>query len=135
MKNYNFKKNQKVFDFILGWGKVIKIAKDDYPVVVRFLNGTVKEYTSDGKLYKNEGNRRLFFASIPIPEAAYKPVMWRADFNKEYFYISTVGKVAKAKEINDEIDNDRHSVENYFETKEEAIESKYYRVFRRSSDV
>ncbi|MGL5022347.1 MAG: hypothetical protein ACRC5S_03515 [Cetobacterium sp.] len=135
MKKNIFKKNQKVFDFIFGWGKIIKIVKDDYPVVVRFECGNIREYTSEGKLYKNEGNRRLFFSEIPIPDKAYKPTMWRARFNEEYFYVSTVGKVAKAKDVGDTIDDERHDVGNYFQTDDEVKESKYYIIYREKENV
>ena len=45
---------------------------------------------------------------------------WRADKNKYYWYISSYGEVSYSKENNDEIDNARYKIGNYYETREEV---------------
>lgn len=47
---------------------------------------------------------------------------WRAKTDNEYFYVDDLGNVERTPEFNDNEDNYRFKIRNYFKTKEEAEE-------------
>lgn len=49
---------------------------------------------------------------------------WRAEVNDTYYYINDCGCVNVSYENNDEFDNYRYKMRNYFKTDEEAVEYK-----------
>ena len=68
-----FKVNQKVWCAIYGAGVVVEIHQSAaYPVEVRFNNGQICVYTSDGK-YCADGSIVLFPYPIEIVKAVTKP--------------------------------------------------------------
>ena len=68
----NAKVGDKVWDFVMGWGKIVSIKKNkSYPIKVKF-NNTCDTYTLDGKLDKSSKNPSLFWNEFEIPEEACK---------------------------------------------------------------
>jgi hypothetical protein len=61
--------------------------------------------------------------------STFKLPHWRAERHNEYFYVTSYGVVSKAVDYYGFRDSFRCNVGNYFKTKEEAEESKFYKVF------
>lgn len=59
-----FKKGDKVFDILFGWGEVIGMTDEKYPVKVEFEEGSVG-YTFDGK-YLEEASPTLSFTEYAL---------------------------------------------------------------------
>ena len=53
MEKQIFKKGDKVFDYLFGWGEVTRIDCDDYPIVVVFIRNYVRKYTFDGRFHED----------------------------------------------------------------------------------
>lgn len=96
-----FRKEDRVWDLLLGWGTVIGTKKEYgiFPVLVKFDIGKHETYTIDGKSNDGLGIRRLFFEEIPIPASALerprkiaKEMLEECEevefrFNRDNFYI------------------------------------------------
>lgn len=67
-----FETGDRVWAFNNGWGNVVKITDDRYPVRVHFENGYTTTYKEDGRLYEEDENTSLFFEEIHIPETALR---------------------------------------------------------------
>lgn len=79
----NAKVGDRVWDFVRNeWGEIIKIDKrSEYPLNVKFKRDGYR-YTVDGKIYKDDGNPRLFWQEIKfeIPEKPFKLVNLLNDY-------------------------------------------------------
>ena len=130
MKADEFKVGDEVYCFFNKKGKCIRIEYDrrTYPVIIRFETGKVLSYTSSGKCEIN-GVRTLFFEEIIIPESAYKRPRWRAESGGEYFLVGSSGDIYSTRDNYYEIDDLHFKTKNYFVSKQEARESKFYKVF------
>ena len=83
-----FKVNQKVWCAIYGAGVVVEIHQSAaYPVEVRFNNGQICVYTSDGKYYA-DGSIVLFPYPIEITKATTKPSIDWSHVNEEFQYLA-----------------------------------------------
>ncbi|MGL6131380.1 MAG: hypothetical protein ACRCZ9_07190, partial [Fusobacteriaceae bacterium] len=115
-----------------GWGKVVDTSYQNnatlYPIRVEFECGHAYSFTKSGNQY-NCGLRALFFEEIVIPTSALSRPRWRADERKCYHYITSIGGVDYSCDTGDEVDDARFEIGNYFKTREEAEESKFYKVF------
>ena len=67
-----------------------KITHGVYPVKVRFENGEVEAYTSEGHLVVRHGNRTLFHHPVKIvqDESATKPSIDWSQVKEEYKWLS-----------------------------------------------
>ena len=130
MNRDEIKVEDTVYCVLYGKGKCIKIYDDerDYSVDVKFETGIVLSYTASGK-YEADGIRTLFFEEIIIPESAYKRPRWRAESGGEYFLVSSSGDIYSTRDNYYEIDDLHFKTKNYFVSKQEARESKFYKVF------
>ncbi|MGL5594600.1 MAG: hypothetical protein ACRDDH_11745 [Cetobacterium sp.] len=127
-----FKVDQKVWTMKYGWGKVEKVEHGkDYPVKVKFDEGTRIAFTFEGGQWAGHP-RTLFFDEFQIPKSALNPPRWRAEKDRVYFFINSVGVVVEVLEFLDNTDEKRYQVENYFQTRKEAEDSKFYKVFQEA---
>lgn len=75
--------------------------------------------------YRNEFNPKWIDVQNPsfdweCYDYRIKPVAWRAHKGEDYYFISAEGKVMKSTEDLSIVDNNRHSIFNYFKTSDEA---------------
>ena len=84
-----FTKGQQVWCVIFGEGVVAETAHGVYPVKVRFENGEVEAYTSEGHLF-SIGNRTLFHHPVKIvqDESATKPSVDWEHVSSEFNYLA-----------------------------------------------
>ena len=85
-----FTKGQQVWCVIFGEGVVAETAHGVYPVKVRFENGEVEAYTSEGHLVVRHGNRALFHHPVKIvqDEITAKPSIDWSLVKEEYKWLS-----------------------------------------------
>lgn len=127
MKRDEFRKGDKVFCVGMGWGKVVEVVSNiAYPILVKFAQD-YGAFTKDGS-YDEEEHQSLFFEEIKIPDSAYLRARWRANIDDTYFYVDSFGDTYKTSE-GSIYASDRYNAGNYFKTEEEAIASKFYKVF------
>lgn len=50
----------------------------------------------------------------------FKPKRWRADYDKKYFYVESMGTILSSIEHHVSIDDARYKIGNYFETEDDA---------------
>ncbi|MGL5231920.1 MAG: hypothetical protein ACRC7W_01130 [Fusobacteriaceae bacterium] len=124
-----FKVGDKVYCMLYGEGKVIKLESDIYCIGVVFKNNFYRWYTADGRL-KEGCPSTLGFTKIEMPKPVQIRLRWRANHNGGYFHVNTMGFINDAIEVGDSTDRGRFKVGNYFQTEQEAKESKFYKVFR-----
>lgn len=84
---------QTVYQSTFGRGEVLSIGKDfDYPVTVKFPDGSIRGYTYDGRTHKDH---LITLSQTPIPEIQNVPLpempdlkegdaVWYWDNKKEY---------------------------------------------------
>ncbi len=128
-----FRVGDKVWSMTGRRGEVIGYSNDsfdEYPVVVRFEDGSTHYYTADGKIHW-DGFRDLYFEEfkIEIPKSALRRPTWRAECGDKYCYVNSFGKIHLDTEALSATDNARYYIGNYFKSAEEAKESKFYKVF------
>ncbi len=125
-----FKVGDKVWAINNGWGVVRRIDEcQQYPVVVKFVKRDLAiTYTLEGIEALGE-RRTLFFEEIPIPESALISPRWRAERGESYYSVNCFGEVIPIVDLRWETDGKMWLVGNYFETEEEAKESKIYKAF------
>lgn len=91
MKNTIFKKDDRVFCVIYGWGKIIAVDYGSHPITVQFDNNRIITYNSNGCLDAN-ANQSLSFTeykldgfSLERPENLPKlgEVVWVKDRDNE----------------------------------------------------
>lgn len=131
MKKDEFKVGDTVYCMIHGEGIVETIDNVlyDFPIKVRFKKDMIlRSYTKDCKK-REDSNRTLFFEEIQIPESAYVRPKWRAEKGNKYFLINSIGDIYNTVDNYYEIDDLHFKKGNYFQTEEEAKESKFYKVF------
>jgi len=58
----------------------------------------------------------------------------RVEFMEQYFYITDIGEIDYHLDVRDEIDDKMFEVNNYFNSKEDAISSELYRFYNREGD-
>lgn len=130
-----FKENDRVWDMRYGWGTVVSITEEDlYPVVVKFEHSIVRKYFKDGRWDKTDRNRILFFQEISVPQEALERPRWRAEKNREYFFVNGCGAIVTGCELFCVKDGLKFEVGNYFQTEEEAKGSKFYKVFHEEEE-
>ena len=85
-----FTVGQRVWCVIFGEGVVAEITCDRYPVKVKFENGEVGAYTSEGHLVVRHSNRALFHHPVKIvqDESATKPSIDWSHVKGEYKWLS-----------------------------------------------
>ena len=85
-----FKLNQKVWCVIFGEGVVAETNHNSYPIKVRFKNGEVATYTSEGYMFSNCINQSLFHRPVKIvqDESAIKPSIDWSHVKGEYKWLS-----------------------------------------------
>ena len=85
-----FSVGQKVWCVIFGAGTVVEVTHGVYPVKVRFKNGEVEAYTSEGHLVVRHGNRALFHHPVKIvqDESAAKPSINWEHVSSEFNYLA-----------------------------------------------
>lgn len=127
-KRSNFEVGDKVWTIDNGWGEVIEM-KDGiaYPVSVEFEKSKVS-YTKDGREFESK-NVVLFFEEIPIPESALVRPKWRAEMHEPYYFINSRGDVCRTLDERTTFDCVVYKAGNYFQTRKEAKDSKFYKVF------
>jgi hypothetical protein len=69
MKNEIFKKGDRVYDYLYGWGKVVSCYS--FPVEVLFDSGRMELYTWDGRL-TFDANPTLSFTEYKLGEFSQK---------------------------------------------------------------
>ncbi|MGL5051709.1 MAG: hypothetical protein ACRC6E_13940 [Fusobacteriaceae bacterium] len=133
-----FKVGDKVWDIRFGWGKVIDTKHTKtLPICVEFGSRYIK-YAIDGRDRNDDYciNRSLFFQELVITEEALKKAKWRAKTNDDvYFTVDGKGEVVCWADDYSEYDDAMYRVGNYFETTEEAEESKFYKVFHEEEMI
>lgn len=126
----------KVWSLQNGWDTVKSIDSEEggnpYPIELD-VGGN---YSMDGKYYDSDKNPSLFF---DIPEFFKEEIYperpkYRAKIDSFYYFITKTGRVDSQREANDSEDDKLFRVGNYFETKEEAMESKLYKVFHEEGE-
>ncbi|MGL5014450.1 MAG: hypothetical protein ACRC6V_09210 [Bacteroidales bacterium] len=123
-----FKVGDKVWSISYGWGEIVGIDHNSsYMLKVQFDDEYIT-YTDDGKQYYGN-NRDLFFKEIPIPMEALERPRWRAEKYDSYFVVTRNGGILEISEQGYQIDDEQYECGNYFQTEEEAKESKFYKVF------
>ncbi|MGL5594606.1 MAG: hypothetical protein ACRDDH_11775 [Cetobacterium sp.] len=131
-KSKEFRDGDRVWSTRSGWGTVEGRGDDyfgDFPVRVEFDDGSRIDFTSDGKEYTVDKLQSLFFEEIVVPESALYKNAWRAERDDDYYYIGSIGRVEKDREVGFGCDDDRYAVGNYFRTEEEAKGSQIYKAF------
>lgn len=63
-----------------------------------------------------------------------KPKRWRAEKNQRYYYVGGDGNVYEMYDDYYDSDNRRYNVGNYFQTRELAEQSKFYRMYREDGE-
>ncbi len=124
---------RRVWEFEEGWGRITAFDennKDKRPVAVVFENGMVGGYTAEGIMFDDANrNRVLFWQEVPIPKEALTRPRWRAEVGQEYYYINPCGIIETEIENGSSFDSELFKSGNYFQTKQEAKDSKFYKVF------
>lgn len=66
----NAKVGDRVWDFSKGWGTIVQICNDNYPITVQFEVGEIGAFTFEGKCSYSDLYPRLFWNEIKfeIPE-------------------------------------------------------------------
>lgn len=121
-----FRKGDMVWSFTQGWGVVTDV--EDL-VSVKFDKGGYDYYEFDGRRFSEDINRDLFFCSFMVPSIASIRPQWRAKKLGKYFLVGTYGYITSDMEEFKEHNDRRWECGNYFQTEEEAMESKFYKVF------
>lgn len=125
-----FEVGHRVWSFYHGWGVVSEITDDvNFPVRVKFDNGRSDKYSAEGQEYLFK-SRCLFFEEIAIPDSALNPPRWRADEGKTYYTVNGIGEISEYVDFRDRTDDIKFDFGNYFKTRVEASESKFYKVYR-----
>jgi hypothetical protein len=132
MSRTEFKAGDRVWDITLGWGKVINILEDDYPIVCEFGDSVLYYYTQDGKCEEEDVNRSLYFDEFKInpPKEALEKKRWRADWGRGFFAINSIGDIHCIIDTHEEADG-LWEIGNYFQTQEEAKQSEIYKLFQK----
>lgn len=125
-----FKVGDKVWCTLYGEGEVDELFTGLNPVGVKFKSDYYEFYTPDGRI-ELELPPTLGFVKVEIPKPVQvKPMpKWRANYNGGYFHVNTMGFINDTIEVGDSTDRGRFKVGNYFQTEQEAKESKFYKVF------
>ena len=129
-----FRKGDKVYCLVNGELKVKEIFGDS--LVCEDGSGNQSWYTLDGFIIgeANESvgvNRCLFFAE-PKFENWYEMVSrkeWKPSCRQDFYFVNSMGSVDKMWWSDSDVDNRYFNVGNCFKTKEEAKDSKFYKVF------
>jgi len=99
----------------------------------------IKSVKKNGISYKYSEGREAWFSqdfingyydivlpdvvlNCPLFEIEYEPERWRAEEDKEYYYVSSDGTIQMGKEEFTRIDKLFYEFGNYFQTKEKAEE-------------
>ena len=134
MKNLEgVKVGDKVWSVWAGWDTIESIDSDEV-YSITLSNGS--NYTMDGKTFCDDESPTLFF---DIPEFYKNEIyperpQYRAEKDSFYYFITIAGCVGSQRESNDIEDDKIFRAGNYFETKEEAMDSKFYKVFHEEDD-
>ena len=60
----NAKVGDKVWSILDGWGEIVKITNEDFPIKVKFKNGSFESFITDGSKYYNNINPTLFWDEV-----------------------------------------------------------------------
>ena len=127
-----FKVGDRVYDIIFKeYGEVVDVILADDCVEVGFGENIVC-YTFDGKIKEIFSQiRSLYFKEfeINIPKEALVRPRWRAPEGDIYAMVDHFGYIIGERESNSPADDRLFSIGNYFKTKEEAANSKFYKAF------
>lgn len=129
----NFKKGQKVWDFIYGWGIIKEEVEEHRGFAVDFKEYGRVIYTADGVTFFNNEDgvdtRTLFFKEVIPTESALNKRKWRARKGKRYYFVMSSGICEWVDDTRSCADDRLYNIGNYFQTKEEAMNSKIYKAF------
>ncbi len=73
--------------------------------------------------------KELYFKDYKA--SAYKNKKSRLEQHKYYFYVNSTGEIIKIQDNDLLNDSRRHFKGNYFNTEEEARNSKFYKIFNK----
>jgi hypothetical protein len=90
-----FKKGDKVFCILAGWGTVSEINKGEYPILVQF-NGTLYSYKKDGRVHSlahptlsfTEYSLEGFSQKRPEPAPKKGQIVWVRDWEGQSWFIA-----------------------------------------------
>jgi hypothetical protein len=112
--------------------KLISVLKcgENYPIGTKHENGMIYWFTADGKSLDDSNAETILFPSKENRDwSTFEIPRWRAKKDFNYYYISVLGEVCGGTDDRSSFDDDIWKMGNYFETKEEAKNSKFYKVF------
>ncbi|MGL5964739.1 MAG: hypothetical protein ACRCZ2_10145 [Fusobacteriaceae bacterium] len=89
----------------------------------------VKFDYSDGRDTARARVPSLAFKEFEFPADLQERPRWRAEKYCLYYFVNATGEIERGLDHNWGSDNRRFEIGNYFETEDEAEESKFYKVF------
>lgn len=129
-----FQVGDKVWSLEYGFGNVICVENCvEYPIFVSYKDDVVT-YTEDGRAFNTSLNRSLFFQELEIPKEALVRPKWRAEDKQIYYFVDSMGEIIEIIDTKSIKDNSRFMLDNYFKTREEAKQSKFYKVFNKGEE-
>lgn len=125
-----FKIGDKVWYVGRGWGEVTEtgVLCESYPIKVVFGEGAL-HFTQEGKYCLVDKFPSLFFQEIEISKEALERPRWRAEKGGAFFSVDMFGRIEMSTDYHNEWCDKLFDVGNYFQTTQEAVKSKHYKVF------
>lgn len=126
-----FKVGDRVWDIMRQeWGIVERLDDSSYPVNVRFDGDEfLSVYMPDGRISRNYRTPSLTFKEFYLPDGWQERPRWRAEIDNMYWSVTGYGECVPLCDKRYGIDDTKFKLGNYFQTEEEAMGSKFYKVF------
>lgn len=127
-----FKLGDKVFDIMKQeWGVVKQVGETSENGISVSFEGDVywTNYTGDGRRYGGFKTPSLTFKEFYLPDGWQERPIWRAEIGDVYWTVTGYGECVPLCDKRYKIDDAKFKLGNYFQTRKEAEESKFYKVF------